>query len=151
MTSGARTRTAPTPRHGAPSTAPPHNVFPTRVAQVDRVDVQPPEAPEEVISSKVGTESPQQQPVVVNHSDVRPVAPAATAIGLVGQAASESSDRPFIPVIDFQELANTLLGDPEVVLRDKTLYGEDHTDLSHCLPDKMHHVSKLVVDEAGKF
>jgi hypothetical protein len=45
-------------------------------------------------------------------------------VGLVGAAASESSERPFVPVIDFQELADTLLGDPEVVLRDKTLYGE---------------------------
>jgi hypothetical protein len=33
-------------------------------------------------------------------------------------------DRPFVPVVDFQVLADTLLGDPEVVLRDKTLMGE---------------------------
>jgi hypothetical protein len=50
-------------------------------------------------------------------------APAATAVGLVG-AQGVSEQRPFVPVVDFQQLADTLLGDPEVVLRDKTLYGE---------------------------
>jgi hypothetical protein len=32
--------------------------------------------------------------------------------------------RPFVPVIDFQVLADSLFGDPEVTLKDKTLMGE---------------------------
>lgn len=101
----------------------------SRVAQVDRVEVQPDAVPETQQGSTNGT-SGTHNPKLENTSttssstDVRPVAPAATAVGLVGAAASESSDRPFVPVIDFQELADTLLGDPEVVLRNKTLYGE---------------------------
>lgn len=43
---------------------------------------------------------------------------------MVGEAASESVGRPFVPVIDFQVLADSLFGDPEVTLRDKTLMGE---------------------------
>lgn len=100
-----------------------------RVAQVDRVEVEPEIAPEVPQQSSLNGTSGNGRKLVepastTSTTSVRPVAPAATAVGLVGQAASESVDRPFIPVIDFQELADTLLGDPEVVLRDKTLYGE---------------------------
>lgn len=100
----------------------------SRVAQVDRVDVQPDAVPQVQQGSLNGTSGTRnlklEDTSTTSSSTVRPVAPAATAVGLVGAAASESSERPFVPVIDFQELADTLLGDPEVVLRDKTLYGE---------------------------
>jgi len=102
-----------------------------RVAQVDRVEVEPeitseiPQQPSLNGTSGNGRKLVEPASTTTSTtSSARPVAPAATAVGLVGQAASESVDRPFIPVIDFQELADTLLGDPEVVLRDKTLYGE---------------------------
>lgn len=101
-----------------------------RVAQVDRVEVEPeitseiPQQPSLNGTSGNGRKLVEPASTTTSTtSSARPVAPAATAVGLVGQAASESVDRPFIPVIDFQELADTLLGDPEVVLRDKTLYG----------------------------
>jgi hypothetical protein len=51
------------------------------------------------------------------------VAPAAAAVGLVGEAGLRA-ERPFIPSIDFQELVTLMTGDPDVVLKDKTMYGE---------------------------
>lgn len=102
-----------------------------RVAQVDKVEVQPdamevqPELPQSLNGSAVAN-APAPADVPAAASTTRPpVAPAAAAVGLVGKAASENVDRPFVPVLDFQELAETLLGDPDVVLRNKTLYGKD--------------------------
>lgn len=124
-------------------------VTPLRVAQVDRVEaVQPDDASKANSNSQLGSSIVQPKPLVAaadastpttttapsatsttttaaaSANNSNPVAPAATAVGLVGQAASESVDRPFVPVINFQELVDTLLGDPEVVLKGKTLYGE---------------------------
>lgn len=97
-----------------------------RISQVDRVKTDPDTTPAPQDSLNGSTS--YSTPVVVEAASTTraetPVAPAATAVGLVGEAASENVDRPFVPVIDFQVLADTLLGDPEVVLRDKTLMGE---------------------------
>lgn len=118
---------------------------PARVAEIDRVaDMEPdivPEVAHSNGSSSNGTGpaasstvpvaaptaaapmSPVDQAAYMRE-DRPQVAPAATAVGLVGQAASESVERPFVPVVDFNVLAETLLGDPEVVLKDKTLMGK---------------------------
>lgn len=97
-----------------------------RIAQVDRVEIGP-----DTTTAPQNGSTEYSTPVVVEAASASttstersPVAPAATAVGLVGEAASENVDRPFVPVIDFQVLADTLLGDPEVVLRDKTLMGK---------------------------
>jgi hypothetical protein len=95
-----------------------------RIAQVDRIETDPDTTPAPQ-NSLNGSSTPVVVEAASTTSTERsPVAPAATAVGLVGEAASENVDRPFVPVIDFQVLADTLLGDPEVVLRDKTLMGE---------------------------
>lgn len=109
-----------------------------QVAELDRVDrvetdpadstPQPPPQPASAVAA-----APPAAPTTTTSSSVGsttaaatrdPVAPAAAAVGLVGEAASESVGRPFVPVIDFQVLADSLFGDPEVTLRDKTLMGE---------------------------
>lgn len=103
---------------------------PARVAQVDRpAEVDEPQGPAGVSApssngSNGSTTTSLSTGPVPPTTTAAGVAPAATAVGLVGAAASEREDRPFVPVIDFQTLANTLLGDPEVLLKDKTLMGE---------------------------
>lgn len=114
----------------------------SKVAQFDRVEVQSDVVPEAEQIHQNGLSGTRKldledTPTTSSSTNVRPVAPAATAVGLVGPAASENVDRPFVPVIDFQELADTLLGDPEILLRNKTLYGE-HALSNHHITLQVH-------------